>query len=160
MRGSRRDPRVAAHGDIPATKAKAIQKEYNADRIMAALERLLPEFFPVALSRSGVDDLGTHRNWRVDDAAPGYLTKSEFLELYGRAGDVLHRGSLRNYTAEKRPSFPTAGDLTVWLDKLEALLSIHAIVMIGGDNLILCDLAGGPDGRGWVVYAGHKEDGR
>src|SRR6266849_4649017 len=72
------------------TKGPALQKNYHAGDIVKRLEKLNPNFYPVP--RKPVFSPG---RVHLEDYDREYLTKEELLTLYGRSGDVLHRGSLQ-----------------------------------------------------------------
>jgi hypothetical protein len=74
---------LVAHGDIPATRAKRLQREWSPDRILAELEKLHPHFFPQP-GREGPLIQGVHRHFETLES--GFLTKAELLTLsYHRA---------------------------------------------------------------------------
>jgi hypothetical protein len=119
---------LVAHGDIEETKAPALQKSYNAGDIVKSLEKLHPNFYPVP--RKPVFSPG---HLHMDDYDGEFLTKGELLTLYGRCGDVLHRGSLRRLLDPRKLPPADLVDIQHWGQKILNLLSFHTISRIGGD---------------------------
>jgi hypothetical protein len=126
---------LVAHGDIEETKAPALQKSYNAGDIIKSLEKLHPNFYPVP--RKPVFSPG---HVHLEDYEGEFLTKDELLKLYGRCGDVLHRGSLRRMLDPRNLSSTDFQDIQRWGQKVLNLLSFHTISRIGGDFHLLAAL--------------------
>jgi hypothetical protein len=90
---------------------------------------------------------------RLDPVPDGsFLTKDQLLSLYGRTGNYLHRGKLKQL--ESRPPY-TGVDMprvTEWAKKLLGLIDQHRIR--SPDNLRhwICALKG-PDGKVMMAYA-------
>jgi len=118
---------LVAHGDIPATHAKSLQKAYDAADIFKALDALHPDFFPVPVKSRQVAGV-----FHLDKSDEPHLTKSDLVQLYGRCGDVLHKGSVRKLLKEKAAAFADFNDLIEWRKKLLDLLSMHQIMRLGG----------------------------
>jgi hypothetical protein len=116
---------LVTHGDI--TKTKYFQKEaYKADEIIRRLDNLHADFYPIASSitfHAG----GAH----VEPLASGFLTKQELIKLYGRCGDVLHKGTL-NRLIKDTPFRMDYQDIMEWGQKILNLLSVHRISRVGG----------------------------
>jgi hypothetical protein len=126
---------LVAHGDIEETKAPALQKSYNAGDIVKSLEKLQPNFYPVP--RKPVFSPG---HVHLEDYDREFLTKNELLSLYGRCGDVLHRGSLRRMLDPRNLSSTDFQDIQRWGQKILNLLSFHTISRVGGDFHLLAAL--------------------
>jgi hypothetical protein len=114
---------LIAHGDIEATQAAKLQKEYAADKLFKMLEPLHPNFYPhpVNVNRTST---GHH----IDRITEGFLTKAELMKLYHECGDRLHRGSLAKF----RSSAPRVHEadlekLRGWLSKFVTLLRSHHV---------------------------------
>jgi hypothetical protein len=69
----------------------------------------------------------------LEDYDRDYLTKAELITLYGRSGDVLHRGSLRRILDPKNQPLPDFKDIQHSGQKILNLLSFHTISRIGGN---------------------------
>ncbi len=121
---------LVAHGDISETKSKPLQKSYKADDIVKRLERLHPNFYPsprIPIFKEGGG--GAHFDYYDKE----FLTKDDLVKLYGKCGDVLHRGSLKqmlNPNAQPPTDFQ---DIQSWGQKILNLLSVHLISRVGGD---------------------------
>ena|SRR5215207_2390430 len=85
---------LVAHGDLTATQSRRFQTEYSAGKIMAQLSELHPGFFPRPTVPVRIPG-GFH----LEDAPPGCMTKDEFIALYGKCGEHLHRGSIKKADA-------------------------------------------------------------
>lgn len=81
---------LVAHGDIKETRSKALRKAYRAGDIVKRLEELHPTFYP-----SPRKPEFSPGHVHLADYDREFLTKDDLLTLYGKCGDALHRGSLR-----------------------------------------------------------------
>jgi hypothetical protein len=117
---------LIAHGDI--TNTKYFQKNvYKADDIVRRMEKLHPEFYPIASSISFPEPGRVH----IEPLQTGFLTKSELISLYGKCGDVLHKGTL-DRVINAGPFRMDYTDINEWGQKILNLLSVHRISRIGG----------------------------
>jgi hypothetical protein len=130
---------LAAHGDI--TTSTKLRKEWAADKIMEELEKLHPEFFPRAM-RQGRDADNHHTMEPVD----GTLTKPQLLKLYHECGEVLHRGSIKKLLKANIPIQVNFPEITARAQKLNDLLEVHIVSMLGGDMHFICVLRNASDG--------------
>jgi hypothetical protein len=119
---------LVAHGDIEETQGSAFQTEYKAGVIIKRLEKLHPNFYP-----SPRKPIFSPGHVHLADYDREYLTKGELLGLYGRVGDVLHRGSLRELLDPKSEAPTDFRDIQDWGQKILNLLSVHLISRAGGD---------------------------
>jgi hypothetical protein len=71
---------------------KKLKKEYAADRIIKELGKLHPHFFPRPAGTAEGDSERYHLE--IIEDGP-FLKKKELIDLYGRCGSVLHRGSIK-----------------------------------------------------------------
>ena len=138
---------LIAHGDIEETKSNRFQDEYNADRIMRRLGELHPDFFPKPLRENA-------RTGRVIsfDNGPA-ITQGDLIKLYHECGDVLHRGRLKKLLKQKEPIRVNYPEITKKAQRLVDLLSIHALTMLGGQMVFLCQLVTRDTGVLQVVIA-------
>ena len=125
---------LVAHGDIKATQAGRIRKQWAADKIMDDLTALHPDFYPVPI-KSKRTDFG----FAVKHTASP-LPKAELIKLYGKCGSVLHRGSLKNLLSPKAPIQIHYPDITAMAQKFVDLLSSHLVIMQGGEMIFICTL--------------------
>jgi hypothetical protein len=132
---------LAAHGDIPATRSGKMRKAYAPNTILAELERLHSQFYPVpgkqVLSSSGtpIDVLSIET---------GYLTKDDLLSLWARCGDRLHRGSMKNID---RPFVVDFNVIREWDTKIVTLLRHHQIRLQNPKYMLWIIMQSQTDGR-------------
>lgn len=131
---------LVAHGDIEATQLNRFQKEYSADRIMGQLTSLHPDFYPLACIQK-IEPGGFHLERRTD----AVLIKEDLISLYGRCGEFLHRGSLKKLLSERTPVQKHFPEIIEWGQKIDSLLSMHVILLLGGSEAFVCMLRNAKD---------------
>jgi hypothetical protein len=99
----------------PSDKLRGI---WQADKIIRGLEELRPDFYPHAATDSA-----------TELKEPSF-TKEELVKLWWKCGDVLHRGTVE--TLWSRRYADAVEEIRTWKEKIEALLSYHAIFMADG----------------------------
>jgi hypothetical protein len=125
---------LVAHGDIQAPKISKLRKEWSAETIMKELADLHPDFYPMPM-RQGRNEMGH----LLTGITPSPFPKEELLKVYGRSGDVLHRGNVRNLI--ERGTVPiNFPDITAIAQKIHDLLAVHLVVMMGGATVFVCVL--------------------
>jgi hypothetical protein len=127
---------LVSHGDISATKNPKFQKAWEADKIIDLLEALHPDFFPFPVVQGRDGDHHHTINPRVQNPMP----KEEFIKLYHKCGETLHRGSVQKLLSQKTPVQIHYPDITAVAQKLVDLLSVHTVRMLGGKMFFLCVL--------------------
>jgi len=127
---------LTAHGEIRASQAAKLQKEYAADKIIGRLEELHSNFYPHAIRLSI-----TPGHAHFDRLDSGFLTKAELIKLYGKCGDQLHRGSLKKLLATgRRTQPPNFADIAGWTNKIITLLNQHHIASFDNLSHFICML--------------------
>ena len=121
---------LVAHGDIPATKTGKLQKSYEADKIVHALEKIHPNFYPQP-SKQLVNDKGEPTG--AEPILSGYLTKHELRKLYAECAEFLHRGSAKSVQSGKLKTldFQRVAD---WGTKICTLLNHHHITLLNASQ--------------------------
>ena len=109
---------LTAHGDLMTGRLRGT---WQADKIIHDLEELHPDFYPIA-------------------AAKVVFTKEELIKLYWKCGDVLHRGAFETLWSPRRYA-DAIEEIRTWKEKIEALLSNHAIFMADGNTTALFSLS-------------------
>jgi hypothetical protein len=117
---------LTAHGDLKT--GKDLREAYQADKIIRDLERLHPDFYPRAATRT--------EETRIELPEDGFFTKQELMKLYWRCGDVLHRGTFQTLWVRKSGD-AAFEEIRTWKRKIEALLSDHAMFMADGKTVAL-----------------------
>lgn len=131
---------VVVHGDLEIAQSKKMKDEDRAGAILKMLAKAHAEFYPRPGRQSRNAKTGV---LAVDDIKSGYLTKDELPKLYGKCGDELHKGKVKNIGTrfdEARSFKPIGG----WCEKIVTLLNHHQIslynstskvfVLMNGDN--------------------------
>lgn len=138
---------VAAYDPLLATKS--LHDEWHASKILKQIEKLHEDYFPVPIE------------WQADGAVnvihpnPGgkYLTRADLLEMYDRAGNLLHVGKLNTILKQKARS-PSLPEMREWFGRLHTLLNQHLIVR--GDTHLMCNLGPLSSEQVEVVVIGRK----
>lgn len=126
---------LVAHGDIKEIQTKEFQKAWKAADIIQKLERLHPNFYPVPRKIEFPKPGHVH----LADYDQPYLTKEELVSLYGKCGDIVHKGSIKRFL-NPQPLADFA-DIDIWGQKILNLLSQHLISRVGGNFHILTALS-------------------
>lgn len=132
---------LVAHGEI--TK-KPMMEEWSAGRTMSALSDLHPHFYPQPVKQTptkGPDGEKGHHLQVFDSPLP----RKAFLTLYGRCGEMLHRGSVRNLLKGQFPTQYNFPEIAAKGQRILDLLSNHILVMKSGDAMFVCMLANAED---------------
>ena len=115
---------IVVHNQTSAVNA--FERLWNAKDIVDRLEKLNPHSFPKAVTI--VQHPPTSQiDYDIHPAIPPPLTKTWFLELYGRCGDALHRGHLRKIAANVPADLPNFNEVTKMLADLVNLMRAHQI---------------------------------
>ena len=127
---------LTAHGDIKETQAAKLQKEWSADKIISQLEALHPNFYPhpirMTIAPERVD---------FDRLESGFLTKTELIQLYGKCGDRLHRGTSKKLPATMQQTKPPDfTEIAGWASKIITLLNQHHIASFDNLSHFICML--------------------
>lgn len=125
---------LTTHGDIEATTQ--LRDQYSAKNIIKALEKLHKNFYPFP---STMETTGRHHH--LTPLTDGFLTKKALLELNGKCGDILHRGSLEKLLSRKHATEATFDDIQKWAKQIATLLEVHSISLLGGDAYVICILS-------------------
>lgn len=141
---------LVAHGDLVKKAPRRITDAFEPSKIITALEDLHDDFFPVP-----IDPQRAQVGWHMAEHAGGhYLTKSELRKLWGRCGDILHRGNLRKVLGEKNPVQNNFADLEQAAQKIMNLLSQHRVVRADRQIAFLTFLQDASVGGGVRVMLG------
>jgi hypothetical protein len=133
---------VAIHTDAPSTKK--LEKEWNAEQIMKAFEKIKPKFFPKAIKSAPMP------NGSVDQQpVTGSLTKEEFVKMYSFIGKMLHSGTLRSLKTQNSQRY----DIKIiddFMGKLIKLLEDHIYLLYDEKRMIRVIMNNVADGKVWM----------
>jgi hypothetical protein len=125
---------LTAHGDVIASKNPKLRFAWQAGEIIKGLEKLHKDFYPQPtnenLSPGGSYLVGI----TVVEVTDAYLSKRDLLSLYGRCGDILHRGNL-NDIAPRKVSRDDLLTVVKWHNKILKLLNRHFIEMADSNGV-------------------------
>jgi hypothetical protein len=133
---------------------KKLKKEYAADRIIKELEKLHPHFYPRP-ARTTEGDSERYYLEIVEDGS--FLKKKELINLYGRCGSVLHRGSIKTIDPKHRLAKAAFSDVKDILKKLEELLGCHAMFLLDKKTMVVCYMRHPEANGGFRWYAFENE---
>jgi hypothetical protein len=125
---------LVAHGDIKEASSKNMQGAWSAETIMSTLEKMHPHFYPLPVKQTKTPN-GFHLQ-----AQPSPLPKDEFLRLYYKCGEMLHRGNLRKLLKGQFPKQINFPEITGTVQKLADLLAHHILIMQSGEQMFIAML--------------------
>jgi hypothetical protein len=134
---------LAAHGGIPAARAKNVQNTWRAPDILNELERLHPDFYPVPGDYLTLDPEGAPEN--ISLIKSGYLTRAELVKLWKESGGALHRGTMKDI--ERGYDFRKFDKIKAWDEKILRLLKYHQITLVNRTFLFSIIMQHPADGR-------------
>jgi len=140
---------LVAHGDLEEIKTKKLQKAYQPDEIIKRLTNLHPDFYPIPVKMI-IGDNSIH----LDEINNGYLTKERLITLYGKCGDLLHKGNLKKIIEQSVPDKRDFQDINEWGQKILNLLSVHRVSRVGG-NIHFLTLLENSEGKVQVAIGQH-----
>lgn len=133
---------LCANKDVYSQFRPMFNKDWNAKRIIAALEKANPNFYPEPTKQ--VIDEKTGRVVRVEKVTEPYLTKDAFIQVYDKCCDILHRHNPYN----QHPDLTKVKELMpTWKDWIAKLLNHHQIQLVNSTTQL------------WVLMQA-KEDGK
>ena len=132
--------------------SRIIKKEWNANKLMAAVEQVNPEWFPVPIRVEYLrphphNDKHVYRHVPVPDEE-GCLTRAEFKQIYNRCGGRLHDTRIDSYLSDKDVD-AALGQVRGWTNKVISLLNRHEIQL--SEDVMLSVLMRGEDTGDVVV---------
>jgi hypothetical protein len=128
---------LVAHGDIDPNLTKELKEKWHAGEVVKELSKLHPDFYPRPERSKPFEgpDLSSIPHPSERDA----LAKNEFLELYGRCGNELHRGPMQA-TLNPPKKKKTEADVVRWRQKIIDLLNEHHISLIVPGQELWCTM--------------------
>lgn len=127
---------LAAHSDIK--ESQTLKGTYEPGKIIKRLEKLNPHFYPQPIERARNTDLQrTTLTIRPDIK---HLSRKELPVLWGRAGDILHRGSMTKVLESEKSADNNHSDIFDWSEKITGLLNSHWITLVENKKGMLVTL--------------------
>ena len=108
---------------------KRFHCDWHGSRILATLEKANPKFYPQPSKQ--VIDQETEKVVSVEPITSGYLTKSDYVELYEIFGRMLHAN---NPFSPKRDAQSFLDSVPQWMEKIRHLLNHHQIQLLDDDQ--------------------------
>ena len=117
---------LVAHGDLVSRSPSQLKKAYSPGEIIAALDRLHSDFFPIPIHPEK-----TVTGWHMAEYNDSpYLAKTDIAKLWARCGGILHRGDLKRVLKKQNPVQNSFSDLNDSGQKILNLLSKHRIIRL------------------------------
>ncbi len=136
---------LAAHKDIYSQAHEKYIHEWRTDSLLKNIAKLNPDFYPKPLKAPTQDGSGIKY---FEDSDKEFLTRDEFAKLLDLCSDVLHVWN--PYTPRKRKiNFETR--VLEWINKIQWLLDIHCIRLADGQDVMVVQMHGQPDGKAMVI---------
>jgi hypothetical protein len=132
---------LIAHKDEYAKVHADFAKTWNAKRLLERIEAIHPDYYPKPVAFPTVE---TGRVKHLLDVKDGYLTRDDFVFLYGTCSEVLH--TWNPYRPGPRVVV-TQRPLVEWVQRIQRLLDLHYIRLAGQEGI-------------WVVQMHHPVDGK
>jgi len=114
---------VVAHDSPGRDDLKKLRRDYHADRILKQMERRHQGFFPRASIVVQIAE--GHQEIQPQDGVG--FTATQMREMWAKAGDVLHFGTVNKLRSQK-PVDPEQADVRGYQRRLIDLLSEHVIL--------------------------------
>ena len=138
---------LTAHGDVGSAQTRKLRKEWQAGKIISALVKLHPYFYPQAIKEEQSEN--GKRGLRATKVG---LTKNELLTLYAECGTNLHRGTVETIVSGKPLTQTGIADIIGWTQKIEDLLAMHMLALLGSTKGIVCILRNEDDNNRVQVF--------
>jgi len=133
---------LAASRDTYSQARPQFEREWSATKILERLEKLHPDFYPVAVSPVRLNPNRVH----FELVADGFLTRDDFVFLYDKCSDAIHDW---NPYREGPRVVELQRPIGEWAQRIEKLLAWHRIRLVGQADILVIHLYG-PSGRAHV----------
>ncbi len=135
---------VVAMGSLVANEPEyrkvheAFARHSRADVILRDLERVNPDFYPKPATHSRSEQKGVDHHMKIiDHPDDSYLRKSDFSKIYKKCGGMMHA---QNPFGSERDYHYYESNVTTWMKKVEKLLTVHVIRLLGDENYYLIQM--------------------
>lgn len=146
---------LVAHGDIPATQEGRLKSAWKADFIIAELEKLHPAFYPSPMQQVLMTDSSDpgERHFGLEPVSSGFLTKGELVKLYGKCGDVLHKGNIKKLPSSPQKDQADNSELIQITQRFRNLLNHHVIHCLNEATMYACGMRDAQTGNVfWAIF--------
>lgn len=149
---------LVAHGDLKEIKSSRLQKAYEADFIIKALERLHADFYPVPHEAHVQESSASEgRLLHYEDKSSSYLNKEDLVKLYRRTGVVLHRGILKSLFKNPEKESDLREEVNLAHNKIVELLRSRHVITKDRDFVMVCSIS--ESEKVHVAFAGRMPPG-
>lgn len=121
---------LAANRAAYAEARASYAQDYHAKKILGAIAKLNPDFYPRPVTQEQNPDGGTH----LANVNGAFLTRSQFETAYDRCGSVLHA---RNPFREPPDYGRLIDDAERWVKLVSRLLDKHIVHIVGLKGFVL-----------------------
>lgn len=147
---------LVPHSALAEQVAEAFRRR-DAEKAAKLLESINPGYWPIPVCVGTSSESPSHR--QITFKTGDYLRRSDWRKEWGRLSSWLHvRGPYRPRTPGE-----TIGSLqnlvTNLLDRVDALLSVHMIALPDGEEHLLAQISGPPEGSCVEIVEGPRPDG-
>jgi hypothetical protein len=122
---------LTANKDVYSAAYEKFATHWNAERMLRDLEKVNPDFYPIASEPYILTSDGVKHFPR---AADGFMTKEEFVTLYNTCGKLLHA---RNPFSPEDPVVQIGYNVEQWVSRIQKLLAVHVITLVNGDRWVI-----------------------
>jgi hypothetical protein len=120
---------------------------WKINKILKKLDEINPDFFPVAIKISTIDTAKHHAGEREGPK----LTLDDLIWLYDKCAELIHAFQPFKHGLVAQVDMRHTPD--EWTRLIWNLLEEHYIVLYGGEQAFLVQMAGSPDGLVKVMQA-------
>ena len=106
--------------------------EWHAEKLLKKIERINPDFYPHPIIENPHPNSKIKADWK--DRKGDFLSRSEFVHLYGLCGGLLHAS---NPFGKKIDYKGLKSEAPIWAMKIRNLLNSHTIRLVNDENLYL-----------------------
>jgi hypothetical protein len=123
---------LLAHGDVEDTRTNNLHDAYHPRKLIKALEKLKPDFFPIPFDlKPGAPLEPSH----AETVTEGALTKAELLHLYdNECGMVMHFGAADDLLKGRKTEIHI-DRVIEWFKKFARLLVRHRMRLVTGEEV-------------------------
>ena len=126
---------LVANFELYSTSRESYARDWHATRIVDAIKKLNPDFYPEPVSQTPVT--GEKYSTRFEKLELPYLTLDDFIELYDKCGGVLHSenpyGDFYRYDVLFK-------EAKTWGAKIRNLLNAHQVRLVGDEGFYLIQM--------------------